>query len=93
MFICFYEMGFHPTPDDAANDAYAIQPVIKFFNNRVLKGTLNFLCQAGDAYNSGNYRDKNVPQEYIKRLLKHYHQSINSGLFKITVDRNAPKPW
>lgn len=93
MFICFYEMGFHPTPDDAGNDEYAVPVIIKFFNNRVLKGTLNFLDQAGDAYNSGNTKDNNVPHEYIKRLTKHYHMCWDSGLFEPTVDRNAPKPW
>lgn len=97
MFICFYEMGFAPTPLQAANDEYALPAVIKFFNKRIFKnGTandVNFLCLAGDAYNSGNWKDRNVPQEYIKRLLKHYHMAIASGFFDITVDRNAPKPW
>lgn len=93
MFICFYEMGFAPTPLQAGNDEYALPVVVKFFNKRVLKRTLNFLCQAGDAYNSGNTRDNNVPEEYIKKLLKHYHKAINSELFDITIDRNAPKPW
>ena len=97
MFICFYEMGFNPTPDNAGDDSYAIDAVIKFFNKRIFKdGTtndINFLGMAGDAYNSGNWKDKNVPQDYLKKLIKNYHLAWNSNLFIPTVDKNAPKPW
>lgn len=97
MFICFYEMGFTPTPSQAGDDAYAMQAIVKFFNVRIFKDRLlgmpNFLGQAGDAYNSGNYKDSNVPAEYIGRLVKNYHTAFTSGLFNITVDPNAPKPW
>ncbi len=97
MFICFYEMGFTPTPLQAGNDEYALPVVVKFFNKRIFKdgaaNDVNFLCMAGDSYNSGNWKDSNVPADYIKKLLKNYHLAINSGLFNITVDRNAPRPW
>jgi len=97
MFVCFYEMGFTPTPLQAGNDEYAMPAVIKFFNMRIFKerhlGIPNFLGLAGDAYNSGNYKDKNVPADYIKKLIKNYHLAFASGLFDITVDPNAPKPW
>jgi len=97
MFIIFYEIGFKPTPDNANDDSYAVDPVIKYFNKRIFKdgkaNDINFLCLAGDAYNSGNWKDKNVPKEYIAKLVKNYHLSWDSGLFVPTVDRNAPKPW
>jgi hypothetical protein len=97
MFVGFYEMGFMPTPDQAGNDEYAMPAIIKFFNMRVFKdrhkGIPNFLGMAGDAYNSGNYKDKNVPKDYITKLIKNYHLAFNSGLFDISVDSNAPKPW
>jgi len=93
MFVCFYEMGFKPAPEQASDDEYAMPAIVKFMNKRVLKGDLNFLCQAGDAYNTGNYHDLNIPREYIKRLLQNYHRAMDSGLFDITIDRDAPKPW
>jgi hypothetical protein len=97
MFICFYEMGYTPTTSQAGNDEYALPVVVKFFNTRIFKdrhlGTPNFLGMAGDAYNSGNYKDNNVPAEYISKLIKNYHTAFASGLFDITVDPNAPKPW
>ena len=97
MFICFYEMGFTPTPLQAGNDEYAMQAVVKFFNVRIFKerhlGIPNFLGMAGDAYNSGNYKDKNVPADYINKLVKNYHTTFKSELFDITVDPNAHKPW
>lgn len=97
MFVCFYEMGFSPTPEQAGDDTYALQAIVKFFNFRVFKerakGIPNFLGMAGDAYNSGNYRDKNVPLDYIKKLINNYHAAFASKLFDITIDPNAPKPW
>lgn len=97
MFICFYEMGFSPTPLQAGNDEYALPAIIKFFNMRIFreraKGIPNFLGMAGDAYNSGNYKDRNVPADYIKKLIKNYHTVFASGLFNITIDPNAPHPW
>lgn len=97
MFICFYEMGFTPTPLQAGNDEYALPAVVKFFNKRIFKdGTandVNFIGLTGDAYNSGNWRDGNVPTDYIKKLIANYHAAFASGLFDITIDPNAPKPW
>lgn len=97
MFICFYEMGFTPTPLQAGNDEYAMPAVITFFNKRIFRerhlGIPNFLGMAGDAYNSGNYKDKNVPADYIKKLVKNYHEAYKSELFKITINPFAPKPW
>lgn len=97
MFICFYEMGFTPTPLQAKDDSYALPAVVKFFNKRIFKnGTandVNFIGLAGDAYNSGNWHDRNVPLDYINKLIKNYHLAFNSGLFDITVDPNASMPW
>ena len=97
MFICFYEMGFNPTPDNAGDDSYAIDAIVKFFNKRIFKdgiaNDINFLGMAGDAYNSGNWKDNNVPQDYLKKLIKNYHLAWSSNLFVPTVDPNAPKPW
>lgn len=96
MFICFYEMGFTPTPLEAGNDRYALPVVIKFFNKRIFKnGTandVNFLALAGDAYNSGNWKDKYIPKDYIAKLNKHYHMAWDSDLFVPTVDPTI-KPW
>lgn len=97
MFVCFYEMGFSPTPLQAGDDEYAMAAIIKFFNMRIFKerhlGIPNFIGMAGDAYNSGNYKDKNVPADYINKLIKNYHLAFKSGLFDITINPNAPKPW
>jgi len=97
MFICFYEMGFTPTPLQAGNDEYAMPAVVKFFNVRIFRerhlGIPNFIGMAGDAYNSGNYKDRNVPADYINKLIKNYHAAFSSGLFNITIDPNTPRPW
>jgi len=35
------------------------------------------LEQFADAYNSGNFRDNIVPEEYIKRFLRNYKKPLN----------------
>jgi len=98
MLLVYHELGFNDAdPDNANDDSYSIQVAIKFFNKRVFKdgkaNDVNFLGLAGDAYNSGTWKDNNVPQEYISRLIKHYHMAWDSKLFVPTVNPNAPKPW
>ncbi len=98
MFLIYHELGFTNTDIDSANDdSFTIPVVIKFFNARIFKGGThnfpNFLGMAGDAYNSGNFKDNNVPQDYLKKLVKHYHMAWDSNLFIPTVDKNAKKPW
>jgi hypothetical protein len=98
MLLIYHELGFtDANPDNAGDDSYALPVAIKLFNKRVFKDgkakDINFLGMSGDSYNSGNWKDKNVPQEYLKRLIKHYHMAWDSNLFVPTVDKNSPKPW
>lgn len=84
MFVIFRELGFKYSPQEATIDKNAIPAIIKYFNKRIFKNNEpNFLSMAGDAYNSGNWKDKNVPLDYINKLLKNYTKVLNSGIWQI----------
>jgi hypothetical protein len=84
MYVIFREFGFAYSPDQASNDKNAVPIVVKYFNNRIFKNNEpNFLGMAGDAYNSGNWRDYIVPIDYMNRLLKNYNKVLNSGIWQI----------
>lgn len=62
------------TPAELADDAEkAITATIGFLNRRIFNALQSVtLEEIADAYNSGNWRDSNVPHEYIANFLKHY---------------------
>lgn len=69
-------IGFSPyelltDPDIAAH------ATINFLNRVILDGQgAKTLEEIADAYNSGNFRDANVPQKYIAELLENYKKPI-----------------
>jgi hypothetical protein len=82
MFLIYHELGFtKTTPEKADDDNYSMPVAIKFFNKRIFRLNPKFLSQVGDAYNSGNFKDANVPTNYIKKLLDNYKLVERSGLF------------
>ncbi|HEV7521304.1 MAG TPA: hypothetical protein VGP89_09410 [Candidatus Angelobacter sp.] len=51
----------------------AVQATVGFLNRQILGAEKAVtLSEIADAYNSGNWRDANVPQEYIDKLLKNF---------------------
>jgi len=51
---------------------YAAMKTVGHINTAILDRGAKTIEQIADAYNSGNFRDGNVPHEYIARLLKNY---------------------
>jgi hypothetical protein len=95
MFPIYFELGFmYTVPEIAGKFDYQMPVVIKYFNKRIFnhadRGEPNFLGMAGDAYNSGNYRDNIVPREYISRLIRHYHLARQYMGIEIP---HYDKPW
>jgi len=72
MFITAFELGYRESPKALANDSIAIHWAIKYIQNRILKFNPLNLEQIFDAYNSGNFKDKNIPKEYISDCLGYY---------------------
>jgi hypothetical protein len=79
MFITAWELGYKGTPDKLAQDDIAIEFVIKMINQRIMKyGPIN-LDKIFDAYNSGSFKDKYIPREYISEA-KHYYKYFEGNL-------------
>ena len=64
-------LKFPYTPMDLIDPDVAFDAAVTFLTKRVLPGAKS-LDDIGDAYNSGNYRDSNIPYEYISRLRSNY---------------------
>lgn len=73
LYITAYEMGYRGTPRELADDMVAIQYVIRFLNRRIIRGGASDLEDIADAYNSGTFRDDNVPTAYIEKFTRAYY--------------------
>ncbi len=62
------------TPDQLRQDPDAcIRAVLAFLNREIFgRQGATTIAQVGDAYNSGNFRDANVPEQYIAKLYENY---------------------
>ena len=78
MFITATELGYTGTPIDLRKDHIAIPYVVKYLNVRAFdkesfkKDPRSSLDKAADAYNSGSYADKNIPEDYIAKVKAAY---------------------
>jgi hypothetical protein len=90
MALVAYEMGMpaHKPPEDLYNPVVCLYWTIEFLNKRVMPNAMKslgggeypateegFIKAVGDAYNSGNARDGNVPVEYVAKLWKAYEEA------------------
>ena len=71
------ELGFRGSPHLLWNDKIAIKYVIKYLDHRVMRRGASNLTQIADAYNSGNFWDKIVPNRYIRKLREAYKRAKN----------------
>lgn len=72
MFITAFELGYREKPSDLKHDSIAIHWIIKYIEKRIFRFDPDKLEQIFDAYNSGSFRDKNIPKEYITNCLRYY---------------------
>lgn len=68
------ELGFaiDRCPLDLWFDDIAIYFVIEYIRKRILERGANSVEAFGDAYNSGNHRDQNIPVGYIEKFKAAY---------------------
>jgi hypothetical protein len=60
-------------PDDFEDADFAARQTINFINSRImLHEKATTVAQVADAYNSGDWRDGNVPQRYIDQCQGYY---------------------
>lgn len=68
MFPTAVQLGYTGTPEGLADDR-ALAPLVCAYMKRAQGGTLE---NAADAYNSGNWRDRFVPLDYLARIVRAY---------------------
>jgi len=72
MFPTATELGFTGTPIDLCNDAIAIYWVIEYIKKRALDKGATKIQEIYDAFNSGSFRDKFIPTDYIGKCTDAY---------------------
>ena len=79
MYPTACEVGFSGPPIALQDDAVAIQFVVNLINKRFIghEGAKT-LSDVLDAYNSGSFRDTNVPQKYVDDGIHHYESGFSS---------------
>lgn len=61
------------TPEQFISCEIGAQAFLAFINRNVMAQKPKTLANLADLYNSGNWRDLNVPQPYIDRLQRNYN--------------------
>jgi len=79
LFVTACELGFHGTPEELGNDDIAIFWVMKFINKRIIHKNPEKIEDIFDAYNSGSFRDKNVPLGYVSKAMYFYSLYCSNG--------------
>lgn len=74
------ELGFDSSPYtrsplELTSDEVAIFYVIEYIKNRILAKGADTLEKLFDAYNSGTFRDSNIPTNYIRVALQAYNSN------------------
>lgn len=72
MFPVAVELGFQGRPEDLNCDAVAIYWVMEYIEKRILNKGCTKLQDLFDAYNSGTFRDKLIPHDYIAKAMDAY---------------------
>lgn len=83
LFVTANELGFAGFPEELDDDAIAVRWVVALLNQRIIwrarrEFGLASLTNIFDGYNSGNPCDKRIPEEYIKKGLKHYAEVVQN---------------
>ncbi len=77
MFIVARELGYDAPPLALDKDSVALPYVVRYINVRILATPgVETVENIADAYNSGTYRDANVPERYINKFVRKYKQHL-----------------
>ena len=84
MYPTARELGFIGEPWMLWYDSVAIDWVIKYIENRIIRkanriGEVVTVRMVADGYNSGTPFDKNIPMQYIAKMMSAYDKEIKGG--------------
>ncbi len=74
LYFTAKRFGFDGNPLDLQTASVSIQYVIAYINEIIEKRGARSVEEIADAYNSGSFRDKYVPKEYIKKFMEAYNK-------------------
>lgn len=69
LHIVAWELGYRGRPAALQDDALGIGFAIRLINRRIVVRGAQTLVEIADAYNSGCFKDANVPHRYIQKFL------------------------
>jgi len=77
LFVTAVELGYPGPPLGLDRDEVALPYVVKLLNVRIFDRPGNETVeQVADAYNSGNFKDTNVPEAYIRKFVEAYNKAL-----------------
>ena len=85
MYVCAKEMGFSGPPWELTDDYAAVVPVVELIYLRIVKlQRAKTLSEVLDSYNSGNFKDRIIPEDYIAKGITFYAQGMPPNGFEPT---------
>lgn len=79
MYVTAHELGYQGTPSELGEPSEGVRMAVKLINRRIVGRGAATLEQIADAYNSGSFRDRIVPQEYILKVRQAYDSLAGDG--------------
>lgn len=76
MYITAVELGYEGPPLALDHDSVAITWVCRYLNHRVFAQGARTVEEVADAYNSGTYRNSNVPEKYVAKFRRKYDRAL-----------------
>lgn len=76
MYISAYEIGYRLHPIFLQVNSIAVEWVVSFINKRILSRGATIIDEIFDAYNSGSFKDKFIPAQYIGKGKFHYTEYL-----------------
>lgn len=84
MYPTALELGFNGSPMDLWKDSTAIYYVVELILRRTIRKGATTVQHVLDAYNSGTFKDNNIPQEYINKGMIAYQRFLSEKNGKTT---------
>ncbi len=72
MYIVCVELGYPGRPIDLQDDSVAIHWVMDYLDKRILQAGCSSVVELFDAWNTGSFKDANVPDKYVQECLHAY---------------------
>ena len=76
LFVVAFELGFRGDPIALREDVLAVRWVVELLNRRIFGREAKTVRDVADGWNSGSFKDANVPQAYVEKLEAAYAQRL-----------------